>query len=191
MAEQLVARSALRRHVAPVVAASGPAGVTVTEISGLTLATVAALRGREAELEAAVKEQFGIELPKTPKRVVAGEVFFAWAGPGKWLAGSTQETDFYVLPAAVSDQSDGRTVISVSGLKAAETLATLIGIDLHPRVFGTGDVAMTHAASIAVHMWRADDAPTYELVCFRTFAATLWRWIVHAGASRGVESRLD
>lgn len=188
MAETLLARSALRPHVAPVAKPSGAAGVSLRERTGMTLAIVSALRGREAELAEAVKSAYGIDLPQTPKRVAGGDVAFVWAGPGKWLATSASEMDFEALPAAVSEQSDGRSVFAVSGPKAREALATLIAIDLHPRVFAPGDVAMTHAASIAVHLWQTDDAPTYELVCFRTFAATLWRWLAHAGMSRGLDA---
>lgn len=191
MAEPLVARSALRRHVAPATTPSGEPGVFLREREGVTLANVAALRGREAELAEAVRSAYGVELPTTPRRAETGNNGFVWAGPGKWLATSTAGADFTTLPAAVSEQSDGRTVLAVSGPKARETLATLISLDLHPRAFKTGDAAMTHAASIAVHLWRSDDAPTYEIVCFRTFAATLWRWIAHAGASRNIEARLD
>lgn len=189
MPDPLVARSALRPHVAPITKPAGEAGVTMLERVGLTLALVSALKGRERELADAVSEAYGIALPDTPKRVAGGEAAFAWAGPGKWLAMSTAEADFAALPAAVSDQSDGRVVLAVSGPKARETLATLISIDLHPRAFTPGDVAMTHAASIATHLWQVDDAPTYELACFRSYAATLWRWIAHAGMSRGIDAR--
>ncbi|WP_309393901.1 sarcosine oxidase subunit gamma [Chelatococcus sambhunathii] len=190
MPEALIAKSPLRPHVATEVSAHGKAGVVLRERLDLRLAQISAFRGREAELAATVREAFGVELPTTPKRSVSGPVAFAWAGPGRWLASSSAETDFSTLPVAVSDQSDGRAVLSISGPKARETLATLISLDLHPRTFATGDVALTHAASIAVTLWQADDAPTYELVCFRTFAATLWRWIVHAGMSREIDAKL-
>lgn len=189
MAETLVARSPLRPHVAPAAEPAAGPGVVLAERSGLTLANVSALRGREAELAEAVRASFGIELPATPRRVEGGDVGFVWAGPGRWLATSGAGTDFSSLPAAVCDQSDGRTTLTVSGPRARETLATLIAIDLHPRAFAPGDVAMSHAASIAVHLWQADDRPTYEIVCFRTYAATLWRWIAHAGASRDIAAR--
>ncbi|MFC7053265.1 sarcosine oxidase subunit gamma [Hansschlegelia quercus] len=189
MPEPLLARSALRAHVAPEIAAPAP-GVVLRERTDLTLASVAAFKGREAELADAVRSAYGIELPTTPTRVAAGEVAFVWAGPGKWLATATGPVDFSTLPAAVADQSDGRSVLSVSGERARETLATLIAIDLHPRAFTSGDAALTHAASISVHLWQTDDAPTYEIAVFRSYAATLWRWLVHAGQSRGIDAKL-
>lgn len=190
MAEALVARSALRSHVAPERKPDGAPGVILRERLGLTLAQVAAPRGRETELVEAVRSAYGLELPDGPRRAAGGDVVFVGAGPGRWLAVASKETDFAALPGFVSDQSDGRSVFSVSGPKAREALATLIAVDLHPRAFRPGDAAMTHAASIAVHLWQIDEAPTYELVCFRTFAATLWRWLVHAGMSREIDARL-
>ncbi|WP_020188204.1 sarcosine oxidase subunit gamma family protein [Methylopila sp. 73B] len=189
MAEPLVARSAFRPHVAPLASPSGAAGVALREAEGLTLASVAAFRGREAELADAVRAAYGIELPAGPKRVASGDVAFVGAGPGKWLAVSSGASDFAGLPAAIADQSDGRTVVRVSGSRARETLATLTAVDLHPRVFGVGDAALTHAASISIHLWQVDDAPTYEIAVFRTFAATFWRWMAEAARSRGVDAR--
>ena len=190
MAETLVARSALRAHVAPPAAPAGAPGFTLREVPDLTLASVAALKGREAELAEAVKAAYGLELPQGPKRVASGPVAFVGARPRKMLAVSSAATDFSALPAAVADQSDGRSAFRLAGPKARETLATLIQVDLHPRAFGPGDVALTHAASIAVTLWQLDDEPSYEILMFRTYAATLWRWIVEAGRSRGVEARL-
>ena len=190
MPEALLARSPLRAHVAPEISHIGQPGVVLRERTDLTLAQVGSFRGREQELADAVRSAFGVDLPTSPKRVASGAVAFVWAGPGKWLATSTAGTDFTGLPAAVADQSDGRAVLSISGVKARETLATLISLDLHPRAFAPGDAALTHAASISTLLWQVDDKPTYELVCFRTFAATLWRWIVHAGMSRGIDAKL-
>lgn len=191
MPDALIARSALRPHVATQATAAGEPGVTLREISGLTLAQVSAFRGRDAELSEAVRSGFGIELPATPKAVSAGEAAFVWAGPGKWLAVSSADADFEALPAAVTDQSDGRTVLEISGPRARELLATLIQIDLDPNVFASGNAAVTHAASISVHLWRAGEGDVYRIACFRTFAATLWRWIVEAGRARGIDARLD
>lgn len=186
---KLAASSPLRPHVAPQTRAAGPVRARLGEREGLVLASVAALKGREQELADAVRARFGIELPAGPKRAAAGAAAFVGAGPGKWLFVSEDPgTDPTDLPAAVVDQSDGRTVLSLSGESAREILSTLVTIDLHPRAFAAGDAASTHAAGISIHLWQVDDAPTYEIACFRTYAATLWRWIAHAGAARGLET---
>ena len=191
MPDALIARSALRAHVAPEAKPAGPVRATLTERKDLALFSVAALKGREEELSGVLRERFGLELPTGPSRVVAGDIAAIGAGPGKWLLVSTDASlDLTDLPAAVVDQSDGRTVLALSGETAREILSTLVQIDLHPRAFGPGSAAATHAASLAVHLWQADDAPTYEIVVFRSYAATLWRWIAHAGAARGLSAAL-
>ena len=191
MPDALIARSALRAHVAPETKPAGAARATLRERQNLVLASVAALKGREDELAAAVREHFGLDLLAGPTQVASGAVSFVGAGPGKWLLVSSDPSlDPSGLPAAVVDQSDGRTVLSLSGEAAPEILATLVQIDLHPGAFGAGSAAATHAAGISVQLWRSDDAPTYELAVFRSYAATLWRWLVHAGASRGLDAKL-
>jgi sarcosine oxidase subunit gamma len=86
----------------------------------------------------------------------------------------------------VTDQSDGRSIIRVSGSRAAFVLAKGVMIDLHPRAFGSGDVAITAVAHIGVQFWQIDATPTYEFVCFRSFAADFWHWLIEAGSEFGV-----
>ena len=88
--------------------------------------------------------------------------------------------------AAVADQSDGRSVIRVGGPRAREALGKGVLIDLHPRAFGPGDAAVTTIAHIGAHFWQVDDAPSYEFVVSRSFAADFWRWLVAAAAEFGV-----
>lgn len=190
MPETMEPRSALRAHVAPSASPAGEAGATLRERLDLTIHSLAALRGRETELADAVRDHLGLELPTSPKRVAAGETAVLWAGPGKWLMVSGASVDLSPLLGAVVDLSDGRSVFTLSGPRARELLATLVSLDLHPRAFSTGDVAMTHAASIAIQLWQVDDAPTYEIAVARSYAATLWRWLVHAGAARGLDANL-
>lgn len=190
MPETMEPRSALRAHVAPSASPSGEAGATLRERLDLTIHSLAALRGRETELADAVRDRFDVELPTSPKRVSAGHTAVLWSGPGKWIVVSTGGADVSTLPGAVVDLSDGRSVFNLSGPRAREMLGTLISLDLHPRAFAVGDVASTHAASIAVQLWQVDDAPTYEIAVACSYAATLWRWLVHAGAARGLDAKL-
>lgn len=162
---------------------------------GLTLLHMAARRSKTDALTEAVRAVYGVDLPDKPRLAESRNVAFAWTGPDQWLA-MAEERGLPVLErelraattglASIVNQSDGRTVIAVSGPKARDLLAKHVPIDLHPRVFALGDVAITHASHIGVILWRLDNAPTYELACFRSFADTLWRWLVHAGAEYGL-----
>jgi heterotetrameric sarcosine oxidase gamma subunit len=88
--------------------------------------------------------------------------------------------------ASVSDQSDGRTVIRVRGPGARDTLAKGMPIDLHPRTFRPGDAAVTLVAHIGAHIWQVDEAPTYELIVSRSYAAAFLEWLIHSAAEFGV-----
>jgi methylglutamate dehydrogenase subunit D len=89
--------------------------------------------------------------------------------------------------ASVAEQSDGRTVLRVAGPKARDVLAKGLPIDLHPRVFRTGDTALTVAALIGVQIWQTDDAPSYELAVFRGFARGFWHFLTESAAEYGCE----
>jgi heterotetrameric sarcosine oxidase gamma subunit len=88
--------------------------------------------------------------------------------------------------ASVSDQSDGRVVVRVSGPHARDMLAKGVMVDLHPRAFRPGDVAVTSVAYIGAHLWQLDDTQTYELAVYRSFGVSFWRWLLEAGAEFGV-----
>jgi heterotetrameric sarcosine oxidase gamma subunit len=190
-------RSGLEHLVAPGRAgvAAGEAGVVIALRSDLALATVMARKGGAAVLARRVGDTYGFEPPDSPRCVGAGSLALAWAGPGQWLAMAAGEdgTAFAARlraeladVASISDQSDGRSVIRVGGPRIRDALAKGVPVDLHPRAFAAGDVALTSVAHIGVHLWQVDDGPTYEFAVFRSFAAAFWQWLVEASAEYGV-----
>lgn len=142
----------------------------------------------------------------------AGEgIALVFAGPGQWLAvadraaaermalsggfdpGRAAGAAFETLlrgivagAAAVTDQSDGRGVLRLSGPRARDVLAKGTTIDLHPRRFSPGDAAMTWCAHLDVTLWQRDAEPTYEIVVPRGFAGTFWHWLMESAAEYGV-----
>jgi methylglutamate dehydrogenase subunit D len=171
-----------------------PAGVTLSLRQGCALAMVSARKHRLDALMERVRESFGLMLPQERKRAAAGPIAFVWAGPGQWLAtaenedGATFEQRLRAArgeAAAVSDLSDGRTILRVSGERARDVLAKGVPIDLHPSVFRTNDVAATIVAHIAVHLWQVDETPAYDLVVPRSFAISFWEWLGASSAEFG------
>jgi methylglutamate dehydrogenase subunit D len=182
------------RHGAP----AGEAGVEIALHTDLALAAVMARKSRGTELARRVEEAFGLEPPATPRRVVAGPVAFAWSGPGHWLAsaegleGHAFETRLRAEVAdlaSVSDQSDGRIVVRVSGTKARDALAKGVMVDLHPLAFAPGDAAVTSVAHVGVHFWQLDAVPTYVFAVPRSLAASFWHWLTASAAEFGVTVR--
>jgi heterotetrameric sarcosine oxidase gamma subunit len=174
--------------------AEGPAGVTISLRDDLALASVMVRKGQQDALARRVRDAFGMDLPTSPKRVAAGPLALAWAGPGQWLAMAAGEghalaprlqRELAAL-ASVTDQSDGRTVVRIAGPKAREALAKGVLIDLHPRAFGPGDTAVTSVAHVGAHFWQLDAVPSYEFAVFRSFAGAFWHWLIDSAAEFGV-----
>jgi sarcosine oxidase subunit gamma len=171
-------------------------GVTISEQTGLALANVMARKDKTTNVAARVRERFGVDLPMTPRRAAGGPIQFIWAGPGRWLAAAPNQSpatlesdlrDALVRLASVTSQSDGRSIIRVSGPKAREVLVKGVPLDLDPRAFGPDDTAVTVVAHINVHLWQSDAAPTYEFAVFRSFAASFYEWLLDAAAEFGAE----
>jgi heterotetrameric sarcosine oxidase gamma subunit len=199
MAEATAARSALEGlyRSGRQGKAEGTSGVTLAELGNIALALVIVRKGKVAQAREAAKRSFGVELPETPRRTLGKGIEFLWAGPEQWLALSrdglpagefeTRLAAVFAGLASVAEQSDGRTVLRITGPKARDTLAKGLPIDLHPRVFRPNDTALTVAALIGVQIWQIDEAPTYELAVFRGFARNFWHFLTESAAEFGCE----
>ena len=172
-------------------AAAGPAGIRLKLREGFGLATVIAAEGKEADLRTALADRFGPSLPEAGTAIFDGETGLVWSAPGQWLAVAPSPRDLRDLPealrgvAAVTDQSDSRALVRISGVQARAMLAKGAAVDLHPRAFGPGRAAVTSIAHIAVQFWQRDAGPTYDLTVARSFAGSFWRWLEHAAAEFG------
>lgn len=178
------------------------AGIQVVERNTLGLATVLVRKGKGTELAARVRERFGVELPHEPRRVVAsatapadmgagantnggpGVIAFAGTAPGAWLAlRQDAGADFASCLAehlaglaSVSDQSDGLSVLRISGPNVRDALCKIVPIDLHPRELIVNQVAATIVGHMPVTMWRlpddADGTAIFEIATFRSCTAS-------------------
>ena len=184
MPDALTPRTAFADHLAPLSAVTD-AGVIVRERADYGLAMVIARHGQEAALATHLAGA-GIKLPGSPTRQAQGSHAYLGVGPGRWLAtcdGAADNAWAVRLAhdlaglAAVTDQSDGYAVMQVSGDKARAALAKGVTIDLHPRAFRPGDIAVTQIAHIGAIFWQVDDRPTYEIAIFRSLAGSFWHWL--------------
>ena len=192
----LLPRFAFTGHLSAVAPPKGLAGVTLMPCDDLGLATVIARKGKTAALTERVQSLFGTALPTGPKRVAAGKLAFIGMGPGQWLAVEQGSADPQAFAAdltkdlaglaSTSDQSDARAVIRVSGPAARLALAKGLPVDLHPRVFGPGDSALTQIALIGAQIWQIDEAPTYDIAVFRSLAGSFADWLIASAAEFGI-----
>jgi len=166
-------------------------GLAVSARETLTMASFAPARGKADPVRAAIRAAYGASLPQGATRVEAKDIVFMWAGPDLWLAVAERGEDRDLAAelegvlagvASVVDQSDGRVVVRISGSRARDVLAKGVPIDLHPRAFKPGDVAITHASHTGIILWQVDDAPTYECAMFRSYADSFAHWLFESAA---------
>jgi sarcosine oxidase subunit gamma len=161
------------------------------ERRNVAFASVIARRHRASDLAARVAEAFAVALPVTPLRRASGAIAFIWAGPGRWLverygeAGHSLEARLRNALgdlAAVSDQSDGRAILRISGTRARDVLAKGLPVDTHPSVMQPGAVVLSAIGHIGVHFWQLDDTPAYDCAVARSYARDFLHWIETASA---------
>jgi sarcosine oxidase subunit gamma len=173
----------------------GTPGLVLQELTQFALASVVARKGQAAQVAAAAQQAFGASLPSTPAIAASNELAFVWSGPNHWLALGPPSAEAVELRlgavfgahASVFDQSGGRVLLELRGPRVRDVLAKGVSIDLHPRAFRTGDVAVTTASHLAVHLWQVADEPVYRLLVVRTWFDSLWRWLAASAAEYGCE----
>ena len=98
-------------------------------------------------------------------------------GPSQiWVVGPPLETRaLYATPL-----SSGRTRFVLEGEKARALLFSCAPVDFSPHAFHGGNYAMTgiHHCPVTVHCVRGN---TFHIYVMRTFAHSMWEWLVDAG----------
>lgn len=154
------------------------------------LATVMARTDRRDAIAAALRSV----APTTSRRTEAGDLALIGTGPDVWLAVKEKAEPEWASglaarlgdAASVSDQSSGYAVLRLEGTAARDLLSRGAFIDFHPSCFGPGSAAVTVIAHMGVILWQIDNAPTYEVALFRSYAASFWHWIEATCAGMGV-----
>jgi sarcosine oxidase subunit gamma len=168
--------------------ASGAAGLQVERRSP-ALATVIAARQRDAEALKRLMD-FAQGSPSS-SRFIHGMSDVIWSGPGQWLVAAPGHDAVAALTmklgdvAAVTDQTDARVILRLSGPRVRDVLAKGCPIDLHPRAFKAGDVALTSISHIGVQIWQVDDAPTFDIAVPRSMIESFWSWLDASAAEFG------
>ena len=96
-------------------------GVTITLQDGLGIASLIGQADGDEALAQALKDRFGLGLPRRPGAVQANGRTLVWSGPGQWLLVSDSSDGFAdallaLSPhAAVADQSQSRAALRIGG----------------------------------------------------------------------------
>lgn len=175
--------------------AAGGTGLSMAELSGFELVQVMARRGEWSATEAASASAYGKPAPARPHAVEADGALLIWSGPDQFLVLSPRgealekaRTTFAGI-ASLSEQSDGRSLLRLTGQRVRGMLAKVCSLDLDPEVFPVGAAAVTYIDHTSVNLWRSADVDgeaVFHLLIFGTFAESLWHTLLDSGAEYGV-----
>ena len=179
----------------------GKAGITVGEIAHRAIINI---RGNAADgaFTAAVRNATGVDLPTFANTVVTvGDIRILWLGPDEWWIVASDARRVALIEALrrefagqhtnVTDVSESRTIITLTGPAARDVLARGISLDLHPRAFGPGQCAQTSLSKANVLLHQTDNAPSYEIYILKSFSDYLWRWIGLIAEDFGLAVKAD
>ena len=144
-----------------------------------------------------VRKALGLTLPKTPNTTAAGKDLTAlWLGPDEWLLVGPPGAEGGIAKglrdalkdqhAAITDVTEGRTVIGLAGRNAGDILMKGCPLDIHPRQFKSGDCAQSVLAKATIILHQTSDAPAYDIYVERSFADYLWTWLEDAALEYGL-----
>ena len=137
------------------------------------------------------REALGVDLPLMPNTWKAhGDIAVLWQAYDEWLVLTSDGQQGVVAVrlaqalagrhSAVTDVSDLRAAIDVSGPLSRDLLRKGCAVDLHARSFKTGNLALTALARVRVVLWQTSEVPAYQLLVERSYAHYLWDWLVDA-----------
>ncbi|SLN27804.1 sarcosine oxidase subunit gamma [Roseisalinus antarcticus] len=158
--------------------------LALAEVDAGPIHLIAPFRGGQAATDAALSKALGLEMPGPQATTRKGAARMLSVGPGQaLLLGAAPPA---LDQAAVTDQSDGWAVVSVTGPDAREVLMRLVPVDLHPGAFAVGATARTMVGHMTASVTRTDEE-AFEIIVFRSMARTL----VHelSEAATGVAAR--
>jgi heterotetrameric sarcosine oxidase gamma subunit len=169
------------------------ARLRLTELRGWHLAHLTAFRAHSEEFRQRLAEAFGAAPPVdlycgiTHGNVrlvrLTRDQYWWIAGDDTGLRRLSQQLPPPV--GAVTTLSAARVRLRIEGPAACDMLAKGIAIDLHPALFTVGRSAQTGLHHSGIFLERvASDA--YEIFVPRTFAASIWEWLLDAALPYGV-----
>jgi sarcosine oxidase subunit gamma len=178
-----------------------PAGITLGESAHRAIINI---RGdaNDGAFTAAVRNATGVDLPLASNTVAAaGDIRILWLGPNEWWVVGTDarraglidnlRQAFAGQHTNVTDVSESRTVITLSGPAARDVLARGISNDLHPRAFGPGQSIQTSLSRTNVLLHQTNNTPSYEIYVLKSFSDYLWRWIGLIAEDFGMTVKAD
>ncbi|HRD78587.1 MAG TPA: sarcosine oxidase subunit gamma family protein [Hyphomicrobiaceae bacterium] len=169
-------------------------GITIAE-PRYAYAQLIARRGTGTRLVEGIRSTLGLALPEPCRATRSRDVRALDIGPGNWLIAAPRHADAELqrmLRSAAGDagsvisQSHGKVTLAISGPATRDCLAKGCRIDLHPRVFLPGHVAVTPIGPVNAIVAALEPAGSFELIVPSSVAAAFLEWLDTSAAEFGV-----
>jgi len=145
-------------------------GCVLAECTPGYITSLGPFRGKEAELKTTLLAAHGLGLPADGRVSHKGGLRVLWAGRGQYfLCGDKAASKTLAKSAALTDQSDGWAVMTLTGKDAGDVLARLCPLDIRPSVFGRNRTARTEVAHMMAVLSVIPKG--FEIMVMRSFAA--------------------
>ncbi len=145
-------------------------GVTLAEATVGPIHSVAVFPGGAKSTAKGLKS-LGLAMPAPNSFVEKDGVRLVWTGRDQAFLVGVMPPD--LDGAAITDQSDGWTVLSLAGGAAVDVLARLVPLDLRPAAFPVGQVRRSQVNHMNAVILRTAEA-AFEIMVFRSMARTAW-----------------
>lgn len=169
MADQLIRQSPLRD-----VYAAGHYGATGPGTPGITLKARTGITIHDLQVWPEARNQI-------TSQIAAVEA--VWFGPDRWLLVNA-DLEINTSEGLLVDISHGMSVIRLSGPKLRELLSKGSNIDLRPKNFAAGSVAMTQLDHIHVTLKMVTD-DCVDIFFRRSYAVSLYEWLLSGAREYG------
>lgn len=143
--------------------------VSVREIDPGPVTSVAAIRGAQGAVSAALERSLGVPLPETGALVERDGVTCCWAGLDRWFVMGAAVPE--IEGAMLTDQSDAWAIAEMTGRDVRDVLARLVPIDVSDRAFTRGRVARTGFGHMACLLLRTGE-DVFRVMVYRSMAGS-------------------
>lgn len=146
--------------------------VTLSEIAVGPITSISPFKDTDKDLSVALKTVHGISVPAANRSTGKADAQAIWFGREQFILIGCKVDQALANYAALSDQSDGWTIVELKGVGAADVLARVTPLDLRRHVFKKGHTARSDLMHMASSITRTGD-DTFVIMVFRSMAGTL------------------
>jgi sarcosine oxidase subunit gamma len=160
------------------------------------IAQLMARRGTGALLAKRMKSSLDIDLPGAGRATASADLRALSIGPGAWLVMAPRQKDRELTgvlekvvgdAASVAAQTHGKVTLAISGPAARDCLGKGCRVDLHPRVFSPGHVAVTPIGHISTVVTEIEPTGSYELIMASSLSVSFLEWLEASAEEYGYE----